>query len=510
MVSSAAHRAAAAAGRFGKLWGRGHETFPASDRRILSVSGPGATKYLQGLVTCDLLSDPPQPREEYDVDSHAASVAKRAMEAQDATPPQVPDVREKEVPVRFDSRMRSACFLDHRGRIVTDALLWKRPVAGALEPAADPIREDEEVEYLIDVAGDAADGLLTHLKKYKLRKSKVKIGDKSEEVGVHAVYGTLNAEGTPPGYAAAMDPRHPALGMRVLSVGTDGDNLTPSQRSSNFESMMSNFFPPASGTYSVIRKLSGVAEGREISGKTALECNQEFMGSVSFHKGCYLGQELTARSQHTGQIRKRILPVAIIDNRTEVPRPWVLADMIQELGPDKLGENLFGTPDEGMIDIGLDLGDYVPPPLPRVSATGVGGIFSMLLGSALPFGAGASDGAGGPEISPEEEEEMRELREAGEKLLGDVSAVAVRGAKIVDEKDGKTIGQILSPPASGTTVVLAQMRLDRVGLAEGGEPWSRNNTIRIGEGTGKMRYLPYLPLWWPEIDRATGKAKEEE
>ena len=36
---------------------------------------------------------------------------------------------------------------------------------------------------------------------------------------VHAVYGTLNAEGTPPGYLAAIDPRHPSLGMRVISVG---------------------------------------------------------------------------------------------------------------------------------------------------------------------------------------------------------------------------------------------------------------------------------------------------
>jgi len=319
----------------------------------------------------------------------------------------------------------------------------------------------------------------------------------------------------------AMDPRHPSLGMRVLSVGTPADDLTPQQRTSNFQSMMSNFFPPATGTYSVLRTLSGVAEGAELRGKTALECNQEFMGSVSFSKGCYLGQELTARSHHTGMIRKRILPVAIIDDRTEVPRPWILADMIQELGPDKLGENLFGTPEEGMIDVGLDLGDYVPPPLPRISAPGMGGIYSMLLGTAptvLPPPAGA-EGVEGPvapemeiemETDLEQEEAARKLREAGEQLLARVSEHAVRGAKIIDEKDGKTIGQILSTsPAPGTTVVLAQMRMDRVGLAEGGAPWSRKNTIRIGDEKGgqSLRYLPYLPLWWPDIDRASGKAQ---
>lgn len=30
---------------------------------------------------------------------------------------------------------------------------------------------------------------------------------------------------------------------------------------------------------------------------------------VSFQKGCYIGQELTARSYHTGVIRKRLLPI---------------------------------------------------------------------------------------------------------------------------------------------------------------------------------------------------------
>ena len=35
------------------------------------------------------------------------------------------------------------------------------------------------------------------------------------------------------------------------------------------------------------------------------------MGGVSFHKGCYLGQELTARTFHTGVTRKRIVPIKI-------------------------------------------------------------------------------------------------------------------------------------------------------------------------------------------------------
>ena len=33
------------------------------------------------------------------------------------------------------------------------------------------------------------------------------------------------------------------------------------------------------------------------------------MHGVSFHKGCYIGQELTARTHHTGVVRKRLMPL---------------------------------------------------------------------------------------------------------------------------------------------------------------------------------------------------------
>lgn len=109
----------------------------------------------------------------------------------------------------------------------------------------------------------------------------------------------------------------------------------------------------------------------------------------------------------------------------------------------------------------------------------------------------------------EREAELQRLREAGDKLQTEISELAIPGASIVDKKDGKTIGKVVSSPAPGTTVVLAQMRLDRLGLLGKDEKWSRTNKILIGEGTKEFRYLPYLPLWWPEIDAETGKEKEK-
>jgi hypothetical protein len=105
-------------------------------------------------------------------------------------------------------------------------------------------------------------------------------------------------------------------------------------------------------------------------------------------------------------------------------------------------------------------------------------------------------------------QELLEIQKQGEALMNQVNECAKPGVKMVDTKDDKTIGQVLSTPAPGTPLVLAQMRLDRVGLMEGASPWSRTNKIRVGDQ--EFRYLPYIPLWWPPIDPTTGKAKEEQ
>jgi len=302
---------AVAASRYGKLWGRGHETFGPTIRRILSVKGSSdnATKYLQGLVTCDLKSEPDAPRSSVRTIKSAASdddgITAATVDGRDTTTGNATDTKVNGPPavdVKFTSSMRSTCFLDARGRILTDAILWKRQFVDLDDPnnnattptTTDQEKGEEEEEYLIDVPGDTADLLLGHLKKYKLRRSKVKINDLSDDISVHCVYGTLNAEGTPSGFMAAVDPRHPSLGMRILS--TAKSSISPStppqpmdthtQRKQAFAEMMHNFFPSSNGTYSVIRKLAGVAEGSELSGKTALECNQEFLNAVSFKKVC--------------------------------------------------------------------------------------------------------------------------------------------------------------------------------------------------------------------------------
>jgi folate-binding Fe-S cluster repair protein YgfZ len=43
------------------------------------------------------------------------------------------------------------------------------------------------------------------------------------------------------------------------------------------------------------------------------------MGGIDFKKGCYVGQELTIRTHHTGVVRRRILPVSLYDSAATPP-----------------------------------------------------------------------------------------------------------------------------------------------------------------------------------------------
>lgn len=83
--------------------------------------------------------------------------------------------------------------------------------------------------------------------------------------------------------------------------------------------------------YTLHRLKCGVPEGVDefgIGTAMPLEMNMDYMNgseimiinvfiirtyhlTVSFSKGCYLGQELTSRTHHTGVVRKRVIPLTL-------------------------------------------------------------------------------------------------------------------------------------------------------------------------------------------------------
>ena len=158
---------------------------------------------------------------------------------------------------------------------------------------------------LLDVAADRAASLTQRLTLYKLR-AVVEIENASASLGVAALFGDgaceklglSLAEGAARaerGGALFTDPRLAALGVRLIlprEATIDADPATPKD-------------------YATHRLALGIGEGGEIGNESLypLEANFEALHGVDFRKGCYVGQELTARMKHRGGLRKRVLPI---------------------------------------------------------------------------------------------------------------------------------------------------------------------------------------------------------
>jgi folate-binding protein YgfZ len=66
--------------------------------------------------------------------------------------------------------------------------------------------------------------------------------------------------------------------------------------------------------YDSLRIAAGVPDGSrdlEVEKSTLLESGFDELGGIDWNKGCYMGQELTARTKYRGLTKKRLLPVAI-------------------------------------------------------------------------------------------------------------------------------------------------------------------------------------------------------
>ncbi len=134
---------------------------------------------------------------------------------------------------------------------------------------------------LIDVDGRLADDLMRRLSMYKLR-SKVAL----EAVDMPVARGTGPA---PDG--AIVDPRHPALGWRHYGAqGDDGTDWDALRVEHCIPETLVELIP--NDTF-------------------ILEAGFERLHGVDFRKGCYVGQEVTARMKHKTELRKGLVVLRI-------------------------------------------------------------------------------------------------------------------------------------------------------------------------------------------------------
>jgi folate-binding protein YgfZ len=157
---------------------------------------------------------------------------------------------------------------------------------------------------LLETERERAPALAKKLGLYKLR-SKVTVEDRSAAMEVAVVFGP-GAEKVAPieGATAFVDPRLAELGVRVLAPAGQAATLLAARGCSGA--------PLAA--YDALRLELGVPDGsRDLIVDKALLLENGFdeLNGVDWQKGCYMGQELTARTKYRALIRKRLFPVRI-------------------------------------------------------------------------------------------------------------------------------------------------------------------------------------------------------
>ncbi len=185
---------------------------------------------------------------------------------------------------------------------------------------------------VLDCERGQAAMLAQRLGRYRLR-SNVQVRDISAEFAVHAAWG-----GTPEttGTVAAPDPRLPEAGWRVLAPAPLPANATPADWDRH-------------------RLALGLPDGSrdlEAEKSTLLEAGFDELNGVSWSKGCYMGQELTARTKYRGLLKRRLVPV-LVDG--PMPEPGAAVTR----GAAEVGTMRSGRDGRGLASLRLDALDGV-------------------------------------------------------------------------------------------------------------------------------------------------------
>ena len=171
-----------------------------------------------------------------------------------------------------------AALLTPQGKWLADFFIFWRPDA-----------------LLLDCERAQAPMLVEKLGKFRLR-SKIELRDASAGFAVVVGWGD---QAMPEG--ATPDPRLPQAGWRGV--------------------MQPGEWPEAAEAYDLHRLELGLPDGSRdlISGKTVLlEARFDELNGISWDKGCYMGQELTARTKYRGLVKRKLVAVRV---EGEMPPP---------------------------------------------------------------------------------------------------------------------------------------------------------------------------------------------
>ena len=221
-----------------------------------------------------------------------------------------------------DDRAIYATLLTAQGRFLFDLFI------------ATPPSDQGPDRYLADCAADRRADLVKRLSMYRLR-AKVTVADANAEwcvavlfgagaaqaVGLSSEAGAATAFG---GGVAYIDPRLAELGVRLI---------LPRAKAVEMLAGLKAVEDIDGRRYHHLRATLGVPDAPQelIPEKSIpLENGMDELNAIDWQKGCYMGQELTARTRYRGLVRKRLLPVRISGPAPEPGTPLLLGD--KEMG----------------------------------------------------------------------------------------------------------------------------------------------------------------------------------
>jgi folate-binding protein YgfZ len=194
---------------------------------------------------------------------------------------------------------RPGALLTPQGRILADMMIH-RQTAG----------------FLLECDVTRADDLFTRLRRYRLRRP-IDLAQEAE-LCVWVGWGG----GDPPD-GTAIDPRHPDLGWRW--IGLRGD-MPPTINAGDVTALE---------TWHARRIAAGVPQGPvDLVPERALmlEAGLDRLGAVDFEKGCYVGQEVTARTHYRGLVKRRLVPLRLENADVETLSGAVVSEGESTLG----------------------------------------------------------------------------------------------------------------------------------------------------------------------------------
>lgn len=172
---------------------------------------------------------------------------------------------------------------------------------------------------LLDIDETQADATLAQLKRYSLR-AKIEISPLQGQV--FAGWDALPPSG------ACDDPRLPQAGWRKIILDS-AEMLQCDHDVKDYTARCLALGLPPSSIYQIDETL-------------LLEANFDLLHGISWTKGCYVGQEVTARMHYRGGVKKRLVPISTPQSCLPAPGTILMLEDGQEAGEVRLAQGQSG------------------------------------------------------------------------------------------------------------------------------------------------------------------------